>query len=120
MCDIDKVEEIFSKHNINIVVHFAAFKSVSESISNPTLYYYNNINSTTNLLKIMRKYDCNNLIFSSSATIYGYQKPPFVENMNNGTLTNPYGFTKIIENILEDNCKYDNKFKIMLLDILIQ
>jgi len=112
MCNLTDLEDIFNKNHIDVVVHFAALKSVSESISNPALYYYNNINSTTNLLLMMNKYKCNNLIFSSSATIYGNLTPPFTEDMKSSSLTNPYGMTKkLIEDILEDNCKYNNQFK---------
>lgn len=112
MCNIKDLETVFDKNHIDIVVHFAALKSVSESIETPALYYYNNINSTTNLLLMMNKYKCNNLIFSSSATVYGDLPPPFNESMKSTILTNPYGMTKkLIEDILEDNCKYNKDFK---------
>tara|TARA_B110000971_G_C20031402_1_gene511588 strand:+ start:1783 stop:2787 length:1005 start_codon:yes stop_codon:yes gene_type:complete len=116
MCNIDDLEKVFIDNHIDIVVHFAALKSVEESISNPSLYYYNNINSTTNLLCMMNKYKCNNLIFSSSATIYGDLKPPFTEDMSSNNLTNPYGMTKkLLENILEDNSKYNKHFNTICL-----
>ena len=112
MCNLHDLEEVFIKNHIDIVVHFAALKSVSDSIKNPSEYYYNNLNSTTNLLLLMNKYKCNKLIFSSSATIYGNLTPPFTENMKSNNLTNPYGMTKkLIEDILEDNCKYNKNFK---------
>ena len=85
MCNLNDLENIFINYpNIQSVIHFAAYKSVSESISDSSLYYLNNINSTTNLLFIMNKYNCNNLIYSSSATVYGNQSPPFHEKMTTG------------------------------------
>jgi len=111
MCNLNDLEKVFTQNNIYAVVHFAALKSVSESIETPTLYYHNNLNSTNNLLLMMNKYNCNNLIFSSSATVYGNLTPPFTEDMKSTTLTNPYGMTKkLIEDILEDNCKYNKDF----------
>jgi len=112
MCNLNHLEDVFQENHIDIVVHFAALKSVSESIETPALYYYNNLNSTTNLLLMMNKYKCNNLIFSSSATVYGNLIPPFSEDMKSTNLTNPYGMTKkLIEDILEDNCKHNKDFK---------
>ena len=116
MCNLKDLEEVFRLNHIDIVVHFAALKSVSESIETPSLYYYNNLNSSTNLLLMMNKYKCNNLIFSSSATIYGDLPPPFTEDMKSNSLTNPYGMTKkLTEDILEDNCKYNKDFKTLSL-----
>ena len=118
LCNINDLEKVFiNESNIKTVIHFAAYKSVSESMSNSSLYYLNNINSTTNLLYIMNKYNCNNLIYSSSATVYGNQQPPFNENMTTGiNLTNPYGFTKkTIEDILEDHTKYNKEFNVVCL-----
>lgn len=118
MCNLNDLENVFINYpNIQSVIHFAAYKSVSESISDSSLYYLNNINSTTNLLFIMNKYNCNNLIYSSSATVYGTQSPPFNEKMSTGiNLTNPYGFTKkIIEDILEDHTKYNKNFNVICL-----
>jgi UDP-glucose 4-epimerase len=112
MCNLQDLEKVFRLNHIDCVIHFAALKSVSESIETPALYYYNNLNSTTNLLLMMNKYNCNNLIFSSSATVYGDLTPPFKETMKSTVLTNPYGMTKkLIEDILEDNCKYNKSFK---------
>lgn len=116
MCNLNDLDTVFKSNMIDAVVHFAALKSVSESIETPALYYYNNINSTTNLLLMMDKYNCNNLIFSSSATVYGDLSPPFTEDMKSNNLTNPYGMTKkLIEDILEDNCKYNNNFNTIAL-----
>ena len=98
------LNEIFTKFNIYAVIHFAGFKSVSESINNPLLYYSNNVSATIQLLQIMEKYNVKNFIFSSSATVYGNQKSPLSENCITGqNITNPYGKSKyLIEEILKD------------------
>jgi len=102
--DFDGLCSIFENNNVYGVIHFAALKSVAESIDNPLLYYDNNVFGTINLLKVMEKYGVKNLIFSSSATVYGNAEPPFKETdiIGNG-ITNPYGNSKyIIEEILKD------------------
>lgn len=116
VCD-NKLSEIFSKNNINSVIHLAGLKSVNESIKQPLEYYSNNINSSLNLLFIMEKYGCFNLIFSSSCTIYGNQVSPLNETFEIGkNITNPYGKTKyFIENILMDLSNSNNKWKIISL-----
>jgi UDP-glucose 4-epimerase len=97
-------ESIFMMHNISHVIHMAAHKSVSESIENPILYYKNNIDGLLCLLKYMKSYEIKNLIFSSSATVYGDSEPPFNETSLTGiNLTNPYGKSKYMcEEILKD------------------
>lgn len=97
-------ESIFMTHQITDVIHMAAYKSVNESIQKPTLYYRNNIDSLLCLLNYMKLYDIKNLIFSSSATVYGSSEPPFLEESETGKgLTNPYGKTKYMcEEILKD------------------
>ncbi len=111
------LESIFQANKIDIVIHLAGLKSVNESITKPILYYHNNISITLNLLKIMEKYNCCNLILSSSATVYGNQPVPFNENQQTGIdLTNPYGKTKyIIEEILKDYYKSNPKINIVIL-----
>jgi len=115
----DKYEllQIFTKHKFDCVMHFAGLKAVAESVNKPLLYYKNNIMITLNLLELMEKFKCYNLIFSSSATVYGNQKPPFKEDMNIGQgITNPYGQTKyMIEQILKDLCISNNKFNVTCL-----
>jgi len=106
-CDVNnniKLNEIFAEHNIYAVIHFAGLKSVPESIEKPLEYYYNNINGTINLLKIMKEHNVKNFIFSSSATVYGNQKSPLKEIFETGKgISNPYGKSKfIIEEILKD------------------
>ena len=100
----DILENIFKNHNIYAVIHFAALKAVNESIKNPLLYYKNNISGTLTLLEVMEKYNVKNLIFSSSATVYGNEKSPLTENSKVGVgITNPYGKSKyLIEEILKD------------------
>ena len=65
------INQVFERHNISAVIHLAGLKSVSESVKDPIFYYKTNIMSTINLLETMKKYNCNNLVFSSSATVYG-------------------------------------------------
>lgn len=98
--DLDKV----FKYNILCVIHFAAFKSVNESIEKPLKYYENNVNGTINLLKKCKEYNVSNFVFSSSATVYGNSKSPLFENSQVGIgITNPYGSSKfMIEQILKD------------------
>lgn len=98
------LDNIFVIHKINHVIHMAARKAVGESIEKPLFYYRNNVESLLTLLECMRKNKVNNLIFSSSATVYGNEQPPFFENTETGkNMTNPYGKTKFIcEEILKD------------------
>jgi UDP-glucose 4-epimerase len=99
-----KLNNIFINHKISIVIHFAGLKSVNESILNPLKYYDNNLGSTLSLLKIMEKFNVKNLIFSSSATVYGNSPSPLFETNQTGLgITSPYGKTKfMIEEILKD------------------
>lgn len=102
--DLAKLEGVFSHNQIDAVIHFAGFKAVGESVAEPLKYYDNNLISAISLLKMMKKYDCKNFIFSSSATVYGAsEKMPLTEDMPLGPCTNPYGWTKLmIEQILRD------------------
>lgn len=97
------MEEIFELYDVNAVVHFAGLKSVGESCSSPLDYYDNNVNSTLVLTQVMSKFECKNLIFSSSATVYGDpQTLPLTEDMPLSA-TNPYGRSKLmIEEMLRD------------------
>lgn len=102
------LEEIFMRHKIRAVIHFAALKSVSESISQPLEYYTNNLVGTINLLNTMKQHGCRDMIFSSSATVYGLpQYLPVNEKHQVGlNVLNPYGRTKcMIEQILVDLCQ---------------
>lgn len=112
----DDVEVVFKENNIDAVIHFAALKAVGESVSMPLEYYNNNLTSTLVLLKLMKKYDVKNFVFSSSATVYGESEIiPIPENAPLSA-TNPYGRTKLmVEDILRDLYKADNSFNIAIL-----
>ena len=112
----DDLEIVFKENKIDSVIHFAALKAVGESVEKPLEYYYNNLNSTLVLLKLMKKYNVKNFVFSSSATVYGSPKTlPINEDFPLST-TNPYGASKlIIENILKDICKADSSFNVAIL-----
>ena len=115
--DLSLLEKIFSENKINAVIHFAGLKAVSESVSNPIMYYENNIGSTLALCRVMKKYNCKKIIFSSSATVYGDNpNVPFDESYEVGGTTNPYGTSKLfIEHILNDIYVSDNDFGITIL-----
>lgn len=117
MLDKSIIENIFKENHIDAVIHFAGYKAVGESVKKPLMYYHNNIDSTLNLLEVMNEYDCKNLVFSSSATVYGLQETPrYVETMERKTPSSPYGKTKaMIEEILEDMYVSDNTWKITIL-----
>ncbi len=102
-----KLQLIFKKHTIESVIHFAGYKAVGESVAKPLDYYHNNLNSTMVLLKTMLKNQVYRLVFSSSATVYGNpKKMPILETDPVGGTTNPYGSTKLInEMIIEDVVK---------------
>lgn len=116
LLDYDEVERCFSENEFDSVIHFAGLKAVGESCRMPIEYYHNNITGTLNLVDVMRKHNVFNLVFSSSATVYGTPKTvPIKEDFPLST-TNPYGSTKLmIENILTDVYKSDNRWSITLL-----
>ena len=111
------LETIFEHHSIDACIHFAGLKAVGESVAKPWEYYNNNITGTLNLIDVMRKHHCKNLIFSSSATVYGDPvEIPITENCPKGQCTNPYGWTKsMLEQILMDIQKADNEWNIVIL-----
>ena len=110
-------EQIFSKEKIEAVIHFAGLKAVGESVQKPWEYYNNNITGTLILLDVMRKHNVKNIIFSSSATVYGEpEKVPVTEETPKGSCTNPYGWTKsMLEQILTDIQKADPSWNVILL-----
>ena len=113
-----EVDDVFAKHKVNAVIHLAGFKSVGESIREPLKYYNNNLMSTLSLIQVMKKHNCNRLIFSSSATVYGDKKPPYRESMvaNGKGITNPYGRSKWIqEMMIKDISIAEPSFKFILL-----
>lgn len=109
--------EIFEREAIDSVIHFAGLKAVGESVAKPWEYYENNIGGTLVLLDVMRAHGCKNIIFSSSATVYG--DPAFIpitEECPKGTCTNPYGWTKsMLEQILTDIQFADKEWNVVLL-----
>lgn len=116
---LDKVflESVFEKENIESCIHFAGLKAVGESVEKPWEYYNNNITGTLVLTEVLKKYGAKNLIFSSSATVYGEPAQiPITEKCPKGQCTNPYGWTKsMLEQILTDIQKADNEWNIVLL-----
>ncbi len=115
--DRDAMNAIFDKEEITAVIHFAGLKAVGESVSKPLEYYDNNINGTLVLVDVMAKHGVKNLIFSSSATVYG--SPAFIpitEECPKGQCTNPYGWTKsMLEQILSDIQFADKEWNVILL-----
>lgn len=118
LLDEEKLDEIFRDGHYDTVIHFAGLKAVGESVEKPLVYYRTNITGTVNLLEAMKKYGVHEIVFSSSATVYGLQETPeCVETMMTGmNLTNPYGRTKyFIEEIMKDYAVADPEFKATLL-----
>ncbi len=117
ICDEKALNEVFDKEKVDAVIHFAGYKAVGESVAKPMEYYSNNIHGTLVLTDVMRNHGVKNIIFSSSATVYG--DPAFVpitEECPKGTCTNPYGWTKwMLEQILMDIQKADNEWNVILL-----
>ncbi|MCR3921076.1 MAG: UDP-glucose 4-epimerase GalE [Firmicutes bacterium] len=110
------VETLFAKHSLDGVIHFAGLKAVGESVDKPLAYYYNNIVSTMVLAQACQKYNVPRFVFSSSATVYGENKVPFVETMKLLPTTNPYGETKAIsERILTDVVNANPQWSVALL-----
>lgn len=115
--DHDAVKKIMTENKIDCVIHFAGLKAVGESVEKPILYYRNNIDTTLTLLECMQETGVKNIVFSSSATVYGEENPvPYNESMPRGSCTNPYGWTKVImERILQDAAKADPSLTVILL-----
>ena len=115
--DRDALNKIFDAEKIDSVIHFAGLKAVGESVAKPWEYYENNIAGTLTLVDVMRKHNVKNIIFSSSATVYG--DPAFIpitEECPKGQCTNPYGWTKsMLEQILSDIQKADSEWNVILL-----
>ena len=107
--DHDAVLSIMTAQSVDCVVHFAGLKAVGESVRKPVEYYRNNIDTTLTLLECMHESGVHNIVFSSSATVYGEENPyTYVENMPRGRCSNPYGWTKfMMEQILEDAARAD-------------
>ena len=117
VCDAQALRRIFAAHPIDAVIHFAGFKAVGESCSEPLKYYRNNLDSALTLLEVMGEFGCKRIVFSSSATVYGPNNPvPYREDMPANVATNPYGWTKLmIEQILLDTAAADPELSAVLL-----
>ena len=115
--DREALEKIFSQEKFDACIHFAGLKAVGESVRKPWEYYENNIAGTLTLVDVMRKHNCKNIIFSSSATVYGDPAIiPITEECPKGQCTNPYGWTKsMLEQILTDMQKADPEWNVILL-----
>lgn len=116
MLDKELLTKIFKENKIDLVIDFAAYKAVGDSVNKPVEYYTNNVSSVLNLLTVMKENNVKSLIFSSSATVYGTPKEvPIKETAPIGGTTNPYGTSKLfVEKILEDLYKSDNTWKICI------
>ncbi|MFP4547296.1 MAG: UDP-glucose 4-epimerase GalE [Fidelibacterota bacterium] len=114
--DREALETIFENHTFDAVIHFAALKAVGESVEKPLLYYHNNITGSIVLCDVMKKYNVKNIVFSSSATVYGDpERVPIQEDFPVST-TNPYGTTKLVmETILRDLYKAYKNWNIVIL-----
>ena len=115
--DEEALKNIFEKENIDSCIHFAGLKAVGESVSKPWLYYDNNVHGTLTLLKVMNDHNVKKIVFSSSATVYGAPAfVPITEECPIGEITNPYGMTKrMLEIILTDMAKADPEWTVILL-----
>jgi UDP-glucose 4-epimerase len=114
--DKEPLEKIFSVHEIDVVIHFAGLKSVIESVENPTDYYSNNVDGSTNLFHVMEKFNCKTIIFSSSSTVYGDSKEMPIIETSQLLPTNPYGKSKkIVEDLLKNLFNLDDSWHIAIL-----
>ena len=118
-CDIldyEGLTKVFDENEVEAVIHFAGLKAVGESVEKPLEYYHNNMTGTFNLVKVMKEHNVFNIVFSSSATVYGSPKTvPIKEDFPLST-TNPYGSTKLmLEQILTDTAKANPKLSVTLL-----
>ena len=115
LANVDEIRDVFEKNTIDAVFHFAAYAYVGESVTEPEKYYYNNVVNTLNLLKVMKEYGCNKIIFSSTCATYGEpERVPITEDMPQNPI-NPYGMTKLtVERIFRDYQKaYGLQFAVL-------
>ncbi|MSS77515.1 UDP-glucose 4-epimerase GalE [Anaerococcus sp. WCA-380-WT-2B] len=115
--DKEKIKEVLINERIDVVIHCAALKAVGESVKKPLEYYQNNITGTLTLIEAMKEVNVKNIVFSSSATVYGDPKTcPITEDFPKGECTNPYGWSKsMMEQIMTDLYVSDNEWKVILL-----
>ena len=116
VCDHAALTRVFRENDIEAVIHFAGLKAVAESVEKPIEYYRNNLTATLDLLAVMKENGCCRVIFSSSATVYGFaEKMPLTEDMPL-SCTNPYGWTKLMgEQIFRDAARADGELSVVLL-----
>jgi UDP-glucose 4-epimerase len=95
LCDEAETEKLFKEYKIDEVIHFAGYKAVGESVAEPLMYYENNLGSTFNIIKMMKKYGCKRIVFSSSATVYGIPETVPIKEDFPISAINPYGRTKL-------------------------
>uniref|UniRef100_A0A3P9MX56 UDP-glucose 4-epimerase n=1 Tax=Poecilia reticulata TaxID=8081 RepID=A0A3P9MX56_POERE len=117
LLDRPALEKLFKKHSFSAVMHFAGLKAVGESVEQPLRYYRVNLTASMNLVEVMQAHNVHNLVFSSSATVYGDpQHLPIDERHPVGACTNPYGKTKyFIEEMIKDHCKSEKDWNAVLL-----
>ena len=117
VADEKALREVFEKEKFEAVIHFAGLKAVGESVEKPIMYYQNNLGSSLTLIKLMKEFNVRNIVFSSSATVYGVpERVPLVETDPVTHATNPYGETKVmIEHILMDTCVAWKELNVALL-----
>ena len=112
--DVDLLRQVFSDNQFFGVIHFAGLKAVGESVTKPLLYYNNNVSGTITLLEVMAEYDVKNLVFSSSATVYGDPERLPIDENSPRSCTNPYGQSKLtVEHILEDLAVSDESWNLI-------
>ena len=112
--DAETLRQVFAAHQFFGVIHFAGLKAVGESVAKPLLYYNNNVSGTITLLEVMAEYGVKNLIFSSSATVYGNPETLPIDEISKRSGTNPYGQSKLaVEHILEDLAVSDDNWSLI-------
>ena len=112
--DAESLRQVFLSHQFFGVIHFAGLKAVGESVAKPLLYYNNNVSGTITLLEVMAEYDVKNLVFSSSATVYGDPEILPIDENSTRSCTNPYGQSKLaVEHILEDLAVSDDSWNLI-------
>ena len=112
--DAESLRQVFLSHHFFGVIHFAGLKAVGESVAKPLLYYNNNVSGTITLLEVMAEYDIKNLVFSSSATVYGDPEVLPIDEKSPRSCTNPYGQSKLaVEHILEDLAVSDDSWNLI-------
>ena len=114
--DAEMLRQVFASHEFFSVIHFAGLKAVGESVAKPLLYYNNNVSGTITLLEVMAEYSVKNLVFSSSATVYGDPESLPIDESSKRSCTNPYGQSKLaVEQILEDLAVSDDRWNLIAL-----